>query len=137
MTLEEFEAIFKERDAELGRAVVAENLREIDKMYSGAPLTAPRATTEPRTTTRRVADNVRAPQHYTFGGIETIDYLRAKLTKEQLKGYYIGNLLKYLSRAGHKNGVEDYKKAEVYLAWLIELEEAMQTPNCGNPTTAL
>lgn len=67
-------------------------------------------------------DLVNTPNHYTIGGIETIDYIRAKLTSEQLKGYYLGNLLKYLSRAQHKDGVQDYRKAEVYLKWLIELE---------------
>lgn len=68
-------------------------------------------------------DNVNQPNHYTVGGIEVIDYIRAKLTTPQLKGYYVGNLLKYISRAEHKNGVEDLKKAEVYLKWLIELTE--------------
>ena len=72
---------------------------------------------------RETADPVNAPSHYTAGGIETIDFIRAKMTKEQLKGYYVGNLLKYISRAPYKNGVEDYKKAEVYLKWLIEAEE--------------
>lgn len=67
-------------------------------------------------------NNVSSPNHYTIGGIETIEYIRAKLTYEQLKGYYIGNLLKYLSRAEHKNGIEDYLKAEVYLKWLIDLD---------------
>jgi hypothetical protein len=67
-------------------------------------------------------DKVHTPSHYTVGGIETIDYIRAKLTPEQLKGYYLGNLLKYLSRAQHKDGLQDYKKAAVYLNWLIELE---------------
>lgn len=66
-------------------------------------------------------DIVNRPDHYTTGGIETIDYLRAKLSREQLKGYYLGNLLKYISRAEYKNGREDYLKAEVYLKWLIEL----------------
>jgi hypothetical protein len=68
-------------------------------------------------------DPVNTPNHYTVGGIETIDYIRAKLTTEQLKGYYLGNLLKYLSRAQHKDGIQDYRKAEVYLKWLIELED--------------
>lgn len=67
-------------------------------------------------------DQVNSPGHYTAGGIETIDFLRAKLTPEQLKGYYVGNLLKYISRAELKNGFEDYRKAQVYLSWLIELE---------------
>ena len=71
-------------------------------------------------------DNVNNPKHYTAGGIEVIEYIRAKLTDEQLKGYYIGNLLKYLSRADHKGGFEDYKKAQVYLKWLVELEDRQQ-----------
>ncbi len=70
-----------------------------------------------------MSDNVNSPKHYTSGGIEVIDYIKAKLTAEQLKGYYLGNLLKYLSRADHKGGVEDYKKSMVYLKWLIELED--------------
>lgn len=72
-------------------------------------------------------DRVNQPNHYTAGGIEVIEYIKAKLTPEQLKGYYVGNLLKYLSRADHKGGVEDYKKAQVYLKWLIELEERRVT----------
>ena len=72
-------------------------------------------------------DRVNQPSHYTAGGIEVIEYIRAKLTPEQLKGYYVGNLLKYLSRADHKGGVEDYRKAQVYLKWLIELEEQRVT----------
>jgi hypothetical protein len=71
----------------------------------------------------QVGDAVHAPNHYTVGGIETIDYIRAKLTVEELRGYYRGNLLKYLSRARHKDGLQDYKKAQVYLTWLIELED--------------
>lgn len=76
-------------------------------------------------------DRVNQPHHYTSGGIEVIDYIRAKLTPMQLKGYYVGNLLKYLSRADHKGGVEDYKKAQVYLRWLIELEEKQETHTDG------
>lgn len=71
-------------------------------------------------------DEINQPNHYTVGGIEVIEYIRAKLTNEQLKGYYTGNLLKYLSRADHKGGLEDYKKAQVYLKWLIELEDHRQ-----------
>ena len=74
-----------------------------------------------------MSDNINQPSHYTIGGIEVIQYIKAKLTKSQLKGYYLGNLLKYLSRADHKGGVEDYKKALVYLTWLIELEESQET----------
>jgi hypothetical protein len=74
-------------------------------------------------TEQNTHDLVNTPAHYTAGGIETIDYIRAKLTTDQLRGYYLGNLIKYLSRAQHKDGARDYKKAEVYLRWLNELED--------------
>lgn len=65
-----------------------------------------------------------APSHYTDGGIETIDYIRAKLSSEEFGGYCRGNLLKYISRAGKKcEALVDYKKALDYLNWLIESEE--------------
>lgn len=47
-------------------------------------------------------DMVNHPPHYTFGGIETIDYIKAKLTPEEYRGYLKGNILKYGSRVGHK-----------------------------------
>lgn len=62
------------------------------------------------------ADMVNAPPHYTDGGIETIDYLYAKLTYEQFMGFCLGNALKYLSRAGKKGDwQEDLKKARWYI----------------------
>lgn len=68
------------------------------------------------------ADNVNQPSHYTAGGIETLDYMKAKLSPEALEGYFAGNVLKYVSRYNHKNGVEDLKKAQFYLRELIELK---------------
>jgi hypothetical protein len=67
-------------------------------------------------------DPVTAPPHYTDGGIETIDYLRAKLTPDEFKGFCKGNALKYISRAGKKSTdeLEDYRKAKWYLDKLIE-----------------
>ena len=51
------------------------------------------------------------PTHYQIGGIETIDYIEAKLTPEEFKGYCKGNSIKYISRAGHKGeSMEDLKK---------------------------
>lgn len=63
------------------------------------------------------------PDHYKHGGIETIEYMKAKLTKEQFEGYLLGNLLKYVSRYRHKDGVNDLKKAKWYLERLIEEKE--------------
>lgn len=51
------------------------------------------------------ADLVNTPPHYTTGGIETIDFLEAKLTKEEFVGYLKGNVLKYGSRLGKKGDV--------------------------------
>lgn len=72
----------------------------------------------------KAADNVNHPAHYTAGGIECIDYLRAKLTPDEFAGFLRGNCLKYLSRAGKKGGArQDYEKAAWYLARLIESTE--------------
>jgi hypothetical protein len=50
------------------------------------------------------------------GGIETIDFIEAK----QLS-YHLGNVVKYVSRAGHKGErLEDLKKARWYLDREIE-----------------
>lgn len=71
-------------------------------------------------------DKVNHPSHYTFGSIEVIDYIRDKMTPDEFQGYCMGNILKYISRHKHKNGVEDLKKARVYLDWLIESEEGVK-----------
>lgn len=65
-------------------------------------------------------DNIN-PNHYIFGGIETIEYLDAKMTAEEYRGFLKGNVLKYVSREAEKNGLEDLKKAKWYLDKLIEV----------------
>lgn len=67
-------------------------------------------------------DNIN-PSHYKTGGIETINYIEAKLTEEEYKGYLKGNIIKYISRAEQKNGAEDYKKAQWYTNRLVEVTE--------------
>lgn len=47
-------------------------------------------------------DMINNPPHYTHGGIETIAYIRAKLSPEQYIGYLRGNIEKYNSRIGLK-----------------------------------
>ena len=67
------------------------------------------------------SDPVNHPAHYKIGGIETIDFIEAKGL-----GYHIGNVVKYITRAGHKgttNGLEDLKKARWYLDRAIEKNE--------------
>ncbi|WP_224723114.1 DUF3310 domain-containing protein [Paenibacillus vietnamensis] len=67
-----------------------------------------------------VVDNVNHPSHYTAGGIETIDFIRAKLTQEEFAGYCKGNVLKYVARANHKGGMEDLSKAAKYLEFATQ-----------------
>ena len=65
-------------------------------------------------------DMVNSPPHYTSGGIECIDYIRAKLSPEGYRGYLQGNLLKYASRIG-KKGSDDAGKAAWYADRLDKL----------------
>lgn len=67
-------------------------------------------------------DKVNNPAHYTAGGIETLDYIKAKVS--DYPSYAAGNILKYVSRYEHKNGIEDLKKAQFYLDDLIEWMES-------------
>ncbi len=67
-------------------------------------------------------DNVNNPAHYTAGGIETLDYIKAKVN--DYPSYVAGNILKYVSRYEHKNGIEDLKKAQFYLNDLINWMES-------------
>ena len=63
------------------------------------------------------------PKHYRVGGIELIDVMVAKMTPEEIKGFCKGLALKYLFRADYKNGLEDYKKAQWYINYLIQFLE--------------
>jgi len=51
-------------------------------------------------------DLVNNPPHYKAGGIETIDFIQAKLTREEFIGYLKGNALKYASRVGKKGNAD-------------------------------
>ena len=60
-------------------------------------------------------DVVNQPPHYTTGGIETIDFIEAKLSRDEYIGYLKGNVLKYASRLGHKgDAVTDAGKLNWY-----------------------
>jgi len=63
---------------------------------------------------------VTQPDHYNKGAIEAIEAIKASMHPQEYKGYLKGNCLKYLWRYEYKNGIEDLKKAQVYLGWLIK-----------------
>lgn len=67
-------------------------------------------------------DNVNKPNHYMLDGIpgvEVKDVIKAVLGEDTV-GFYLGNVLKYMLRFKKKNGLEDLKKARLYLDWAIE-----------------
>ena len=70
-------------------------------------------------------DMVNHPAHYTQGGIECIDALKAAtVSKTGIEAVCAANAIKYLWRYEEKNGIEDVKKARWYIDRLIrELEE--------------
>jgi len=66
-------------------------------------------------------DEVNSPLHYKVG-IETIDFIQSKLTEEEFKGYCLGNILKYVSRAKFKGKFkEDLQKAKWYIERVINV----------------
>lgn len=66
-------------------------------------------------------DMVNHPSHYTQGGIECIDALKAAtVSKTGIEAVCTANAIKYLWRYEEKNGIEDVKKARWYIDRLIE-----------------
>lgn len=66
--------------------------------------------------------NVDHPIHYqSTNGIEVIDVINA-FTKDLngVEAFDTGNILKYICRWKHKNGIEDLEKARWYLDHLIK-----------------
>lgn len=57
--------------------------------------------------------------HYKGMKIQPAEFIHANGI-----GYFEGAVIKYVSRWRAKNGIEDLKKAQHYIALLVELEEA-------------
>ncbi len=74
-----------------------------------------------------MTDKITNPKHYKLNGldIEAIDVIKSVLGKEKFEGYCRGNVIKYILRADSKNGIEDLKKAQVYLNWEIMSKETI------------
>lgn len=56
--------------------------------------------------------------HYTKGGIEPWTYIQANNLN-----FFEGSVVKYVTRWRYKNGIEDLRKARVYIDELIRQEE--------------
>ena len=78
-------------------------------------------------------DMVSHPPHYqSKAGLEVIDVIKAFTS--DLKGIEAtdtGNIIKYICRWKHKNGIEDLEKAEWYIKHLISCvkEELIEKEN--------
>lgn len=87
---------------------------ELDKKYAND------SKIENAKTTETQSDPVNSPTHYQTGLIETIDSIKNILGHEKFQAYCTGNVIKYLSRYREKNGLEDLKKAETYISFIIK-----------------
>lgn len=80
----------------------------------------------------KISDNINSPKHYNQGRIEVIEFIEDKKLD-----YHLGNVVKYVSRAGIKDPnkeIEDLQKAAWYLARKIEtLEAAKSKRNAVKP----
>lgn len=92
-------------------AVTPAERLEASEKFNVEALTKPK-----RVKVKLLDDPVNSPSHYTAGGIETIDYIKAKLTPEEYIGYLKGSVIKYTSRAGKKiDTIQDLEKAQWYM----------------------
>ena len=65
-----------------------------------------------------MSENVNHPDHYTYSGMEVIDVIEVFNLS-----FHLGNVIKYVLRAGHKDPskeIEDLEKARWYLNRYIE-----------------
>lgn len=105
---------------ELSRYTANEELRRFGEATNRAGLAIGKAIAD-KSPNRIVnqCDDINHPSHYTQGDIEVIDYIEDKKL-----GYRLGNVVKYVSRAGHKDdAIKDLKKARWYLNREIEKRE--------------
>jgi hypothetical protein len=65
---------------------------------------------------RMVVEGV-SPEHYSRWKFEPITFIMANKLP-----YVIGNVIKYVMRYDHKDGLKDLKKAQRYIDMLIEQE---------------
>jgi len=91
-------------------------------------------------------DNVNQPSHYSGNASELLKAVRDIFVKDcdvvdmeciqamvnqmndvrEIVGFLRGNTFKYQWRYQKKNGIEDLKKAKVYLNWLIEVAQVVE-----------
>lgn len=68
-------------------------------------------------------DIMSEPEYYASNGLSPIGAMKQGLVShEQYKGFLIGNIIKYVVRAGKKDdAIQDLEKAKDYINFYIEL----------------
>ena len=65
-------------------------------------------------------ETVYYPSHYNQNGLEAFDVMKSFIGDlKGMQAFYWCNVVKYILRFQHKNGIEDLKKAQNYLEMLI------------------
>ena len=77
----------------------------------------------------KATTNKQGPGYYKRGSIDVWDFIR-----DQRLGFHLGNVIKYVCRAGYKNNdIEDLEKAIHYLANEIEYRTKHNCQNWQSP----
>jgi hypothetical protein len=74
--------------------------------------------------------NPSTPSYYSKFSHQPIDCMKERFTKEELAGFYKGNLVKYCLRLGEKEDeIKTLQKIINYATWLKQLKEEMRGAN--------
>lgn len=66
------------------------------------------------------------PDYYKSNGKDLLDrFEEGLLTKDEVRGFYKGNIIKYTVRYKNKNGIEDLLKVKTYTQRLIKFERSV------------
>lgn len=80
-------------------------------------------TNKPKRDNSQDNDMVNHPSHYTYGKYEVIEVI-----EDWKLNYHLGNAVKYIARAGHKNDYcEDLRKAVWYINRAIEKYQCLNS----------
>jgi hypothetical protein len=127
--IKKFEATFETKDGLFNKTIVwgsdeEDVYRHINNEYDCPIVHYVRVVNEAGMTNPK-PDMVNHPSHYTQGGIECIDAIAAAVTGlTGMEAVCTGNIIRYIWRWKHKNGLQDVQKCRWFVDKLIkELEE--------------
>lgn len=64
-------------------------------------------------------EDVGEQAHYALLNIQPIEIMKANLTKEEYRGFLLGNIIKYSHRKKGQD-LKDAQKIQIYAKWLEE-----------------